>query len=124
MIRMIKKVTPLLLVALLVVTTAAQASSTYRNAWNAAYPNACATLKTAVSNCTLCHTSVPNLNPYGAALIGHSATIAASTDNLDSDGDGKTNLVEIDHCTLPGNPLSKPVPNDSQAWGALKGSYR
>ena len=122
--QLLKKTTPLLLLAVLALPLTAQATSSYRNAWNAAYPNACATLKARASDCTLCHTSVPNLNPYGAALVGHSSSIAASTNNLDSDGDGKANLVEIDHCTLPGDPTSKPVPNAPQAWGALKDSYR
>ncbi len=99
-----------------------QANSTYRNAWKAAYPTACAKLLTAVSNCSLCHAAsgVPDLNPYGTDLVGHSSNIT-STNNLDSDGDGRTNIQEITDCTYPG---AAPTPTDQQSWGLIKSIYR
>lgn len=102
---------------------AANANSSYQSSWRSTYPDACQTLLTAVTNCSLCHTSVPSLNPYGNALAGHRTTMT-TTDNLDSDGDGKTNIVEINACYLPGNANSTPVPNDEQAWGLIKSLYR
>jgi hypothetical protein len=116
----------LALLSLMIIVTlpgTSGANSQYRSAWLAAYPSACQTLKDAVASCALCHTSVPDLNPYGTDLVGHRTNLAA-TNNDDPDLDGKTNIVEIEHCTFPGNALSKPVPNDERTWGTIKALYR
>ncbi|MHB8077705.1 MAG: hypothetical protein ACYDIE_00435 [Candidatus Krumholzibacteriia bacterium] len=102
---------------------AAGATSSYRDSWLSTYPDACQTLKSAATSCVLCHTSVPNLNPYGNDILGRRTTMT-TTNNFDSDGDGKTNIVEINACYLPGNASSTPVPNDEQAWGLIKSLYR
>ncbi len=123
MARIVKLVLAAVLLALVAYPLGAHANSTYRNAWKAAYPNACSTLLTAVSSCSLCHAAsgVPDLNPYGSALVGHSANIT-STNNLDSDGDGRTNIQEIGDCTLPGDPTSA-LPAESTTWGQIKSIY-
>ncbi len=65
-----------------------------------------------LQTCDLCHTaSVPNLNPFGAAYKANGRNNAAfgSIENLDSDGDGFTNIQEINALTFPGNPASFPA---------------
>jgi hypothetical protein len=68
------------------------------------------------SSCNICHTSPPTTNPYGTDLVNAGATssnIPAATfvavEALDSDGDGFTNIVEINAGTFPGNPASHPA---------------
>jgi hypothetical protein len=66
-----------------------------------------------INSCSLCHTSsIPSLNPYGAAYLanGRSPAAFAPIEALDSDGDGFTNLQEINALTFPGNPADKPTP--------------
>ena len=65
-----------------------------------------------LQTCDLCHTaSVPNLNPYGTAYknAGRNTAAFATIENLDSDGDGFTNLQEINAGFFPGNPADHPV---------------
>jgi len=65
-----------------------------------------------LQTCDLCHTaSVPNLNPFGAAYKSTGRNNAALTaiENLDSDGDGFTNIQEINALTFPGNSASHPA---------------
>ena len=66
----------------------------------------------ALNTCDLCHTaSIPTLNPFGAAYKANGRNTAAlsAIENLDSDGDGFTNIQEINALTFPGNPSSKPA---------------
>jgi len=101
----------------------ADANSTFRNLWNNTYPDACSTLKSMVSNCTLCHTSVPNLNPYGSDLVG---TTPLAIEGLDSDGDGYTNGQEIVvDCTAPGNASDHgTVADESVTWSGILALFR
>ena len=65
-----------------------------------------------LNSCDLCHTaSIPSLNPYGAAYKNKGRNTAAFglIENLDSDGDGFTNIQELNALTFPGNPASKPA---------------
>jgi len=121
--RSLKSAPALLLASVFALPPAAGATSSYRDSWLSTYPDACQTLRSAATSCVLCHTSVPNLNPYGNACLGH-RTSMMTTNDLDSDGDGKTNIVEIQACFLPGNASSTPVPNDETAWGMIKSLYR
>ena len=54
-----------------------------------------------IASCSLCHTSsIPNLNPYGKAYkaLGRgNANSLIMIENLDSDGDGFTNIQEINY---------------------------
>jgi len=73
------------------------------------YPNLSGS---SLQSCDLCHTaSIPSLNPYGSAYKskGRSLSAFGAIENLDSDGDGATNIQEINALTFPGNSASKPV---------------
>ena len=70
------------------------------------------TAGTALDNCSTCHTSVPALNSYGAALKAGGMNFAA-IEGLDSDGDGFSNLQEIRNLTNPGNAGDRPSPTTS-----------
>lgn len=76
-------------------------------------------------SCTFCHVAPPQRNVFGAAVemnlapgmprpLSDSAFAAAlpaalaAVETLDSDGDGVSNLMEIEQGTLPGDPNSKP----------------
>jgi hypothetical protein len=63
-------------------------------------------------SCNVCHTSVPNLNPYGQAYLASGHNFSA-IEPLDSDNDGFTNLQELQAKTLPGDPSSKPAAADT-----------
>ncbi|MDD5370418.1 MAG: hypothetical protein PHQ40_15150 [Anaerolineaceae bacterium] len=66
---------------------------------------------TRLDACALCHTSqVPALNPYGAAYKsnGRDGTAFGAIENLDSDGDGFSNLQEIQALSFPGNAADVP----------------
>ncbi len=63
-----------------------------------------------IDGCSLCHTSAPSLNPYGAAYkaAGRNPSALAAIEPLDSDGDGFTNLQEIMALYFPGDPNDHP----------------
>ncbi len=89
--------------------------------WLRHYPEACEPLRAAAQDCTLCHDTITDLNPYGLDL----ADVANQPwliEHLDSDEDGRTNLEEIEDCTLPGDPTS--VPATSTTWSRLKAPWR
>jgi hypothetical protein len=77
------------------------------DAFNAHYPGKS-------YGCSLCHTaSPPSLNPYGAALKSQGALPVTdgrliAVEPLDSDGDGFSNIKEINASTLPGDSTSFP----------------
>lgn len=73
------------------------------------YPNM---LGSRIDTCVLCHTSsIPSLNPFGIdyRANGRSASALVAIQNLDSDGDGFTNLQEINALTFPGNANDIPA---------------
>ena len=84
----------------------AQASSSYLTAAEAQYPSI---IGTPLDSCNLCHTSIPPRNSYGNDFASHNRSFTA-IENLDSDGDGFTNIVEINALTFPGDPNSHPAP--------------
>jgi hypothetical protein len=66
-----------------------------------------------IDTCALCHTSsIPSLNPYGAAYKASGRNVAAfgAIESTDSDGDGFTNLQEIMALTFPGDASDHPAP--------------
>lgn len=83
---------------------AVSAKSGYLTQFAAAYPGASDTLK---NSCAVCHTTPPTKNSYGRAYAD-SGRNYASIEALDSDGDGFSNLIEINAGSFPGNALSKP----------------
>ncbi len=86
------------------------ASSTYFNQFNTRY----GTTGTALNTCSVCHTTAPDLNPYGNDFLASGHDFAA-IETLDSDGDGFNNLAEIQARTFPGDPASKPAAADATA---------
>lgn len=100
----------LLLVLLAATPGVLHASSGYLTEFNTTY----GTAKTTLNSCSVCHTSIPGLNPYGTGFSANhtSGTPAAPSfkkiEPLDSDGDGFTNLEEITARTSPGNIASRP----------------
>lgn len=84
----------------------AQASSGYSTQARAQYP---AITGTSLDSCSLCHTSsIPALNSYGSAFATNGRSFTA-IENLDSDGDGFSNIAEIRALSLPGDPNSRPA---------------
>jgi hypothetical protein len=88
--------------------------------------------------CTTCHVAAPQLNGYGTAVQQWLAPGAprplsdgdfstalpaalAAVESQDSDGDGVSNLVEIQKGTLPGDPKS--FPNDVPCAGGYNPQY-
>ncbi len=82
-----------------------QAKSNYMTSFRNTYP---AISGTQLDNCSVCHTSIPSLNSYGADYRSHGHNLTA-IELLDSDGDGYTNIQEIQAITFPGDAGSHPV---------------
>jgi hypothetical protein len=72
---------------------------------------------TRLDTCVLCHgSSFTQFNPYGSAYLqalgatgGDELMAFAMIADLDSDGDGPTNIMEIAMLTFPGNPGDPPA---------------
>jgi|GEM_PF-6532709 len=94
------------------------------SSWRSFYPDSCQELQDATTSgqsCILCHTGGFGFNSYGQALKDANRDFAA-IENLDSDGDGRTNGEEIMiDCTLPGDAAS---PVDLNSWGNIKVLFR
>ena len=86
--------------------------SNYGSSFNSTY----GTAGTALNSCTLCHPggSTGQLNAYGTAYKNSNYNFAA-IENIDSDGDGYTNLAEITARTFPGDATSHPSTADATA---------
>ena len=78
----------------------------YLTSFETTYTNAAGSR---IDSCNLCHTAVPQLNSYGTAFAT-ADHMFAPIEGLDSDGDGATNLAEIDAHSFPGNPSDTPPP--------------
>jgi hypothetical protein len=83
----------------------ADAKSDYLAAFRGEYP---AAVGSRIDTCSLCHSAIPQLNPYGSAFSGAGREFA-SIGPLDSDGDDVINLVEISALTFPGDPADLPA---------------
>jgi len=92
--------------------SAAYAVSGYRTDFINLYGTATSVLNT----CELCHIppgqSNNNLNGYGSDYAANGYSFAA-IEPLDSDGDGFTNITEINARTFPGNAASRPAAQDT-----------
>jgi hypothetical protein len=66
---------------------------------------------TRLDACSLCHSNTPSLNAYGSDYRrnGRNAGAFAAIEALDSDGDGFTNLQEINALTFHGNANDRPA---------------
>ncbi|MBT8165150.1 MAG: hypothetical protein HKO63_05435 [Acidimicrobiia bacterium] len=90
---------------ILAISGSAFATNSMMGDFTSAYP---ATAGTPLASCSTCHTSVPALNPYGAALRSNSFNFGA-IEGLDSDGDGVSNMQEIQNLTNPGVAQAAPT---------------
>jgi hypothetical protein len=87
------------------------AVNSYKTQFNTRY----GTAGSAIDQCVLCHTTNTNpgpLNSYGTAYL-NSGFNFATIEPSDSDGDGFTNIVEINARTFPGNAASRPAGSDT-----------
>ena len=84
--------------------TAAHAKNEYLFAAGLKYPDI---TTTSLYDCSLCHASGDNRNPFGQDFEASDHNFDA-IENVDSDHDGFSNVTEIDRLTWPGNPLSFP----------------
>jgi hypothetical protein len=98
--------------ATLVLVLLAQQSALARPSYLTIFNNKYGTAGTVLDDCTVCHTSVPARNPFGTDFLNAGADAAAldAIANTDSDGDGATNITEINALTFPGDPASFPSP--------------
>jgi mono/diheme cytochrome c family protein len=97
-------------VAVLLVATAAFASATWSKLFNDTYkPKPGSAIVKA--KCQLCHTKGVALNTYGSSLKGKKIEAASlkAVERLDSDKDKFSNISEIKAGKLPGDPKSKPA---------------
>lgn len=94
-----------LLVVLFASAGSAAAKSGFLGDFNALY----GTAGTPLDSCSLCHPSVPALNGYGADWKNNGKSFGA-VEGMDSDGDGFSNVQEIQARTMPGDAGSKPAP--------------
>jgi hypothetical protein len=109
-----------MLLAVLVLGTAAWAKPPAAGVFCATYPTSplCVGQQPA---CTLCHVAPPQRNVFGASLEPHVAPGAPrplsdadfsmalpgalhAVEQADADGDGVSNLVEVQQGTMPGDP--------------------
>lgn len=92
--------------------------------WRNNYPDTCQDLQDATQNandCVLCHTGGFGLNSY-AEDLKDANLVFADIEDMDSDGDGRTNGEEIlIDCTFPGDMVS---PADTDTWGSIKALFR
>ena len=97
----------LLLLAFSVFANGAEASRGYLSSFSTAYPSSPLT-----RDCLICHTnstaSPSTRNPYGSAY-GSAGHNFAAIESSDSDGDGASNIAEINAGTYPGNASSVPA---------------
>lgn len=95
----------LLIVAAVVIGGPAWARPDYLTDFGNTYP---AANGSRIDACGLCHGTIPQLNPYGAAF--RDAGLAfMPIEAHDSDGDGVSNLDEINALTFPGDPADVPA---------------
>ena len=79
------------------------------NSYMTSFKNTYPSSPFSISNdCNVCHTGGFSLNPYGQAYAGNNPHSLTAIENLDSDGDGFSNIMEINAGTNPGDAGSMP----------------
>jgi phosphatidylethanolamine-binding protein (PEBP) family uncharacterized protein len=104
------------IMGMLMLTSNAYAYPSYQGDFTTKYPNLGTNLTAKVNNCFICHTNgatgVANATLYGKELramgVIANATRFANAESMDADGDGFTNLEEINADTDFNDPASKP----------------
>ncbi|MFH1756241.1 MAG: hypothetical protein ABIA59_11135, partial [Candidatus Latescibacterota bacterium] len=85
-----------------------------------------------LDQCDTCHLpggSYSQFNPYGDDLktsfnqLGNITAALQAVEGMDSDGDGDSNIIEINALTFPGEASSS-TPVLQTTWGGLKHYYR
>ncbi len=98
--------------------------SAYMGTFNTLY----GTDNTTLDTCNTCHGASYNYNSYGADVktkytqLGDLAAAIRAVESFDSDGDGDSNIVEIEAGTFPGNSASS-LPVEESSWGKIKSLY-
>ena len=101
------------------------AKSSFLTAFNTHYGTDNKTLDT----CVTCHGSSYSLNPYARDFntkriqLGNNTAALQAIETWDSDGDGDTNVTEIEALVFPGNPASN-VPVEETTWGQIKSLFQ
>ena len=101
------------------------AKSSYLTSFNTLYGTDNKTLDT----CVTCHGSNYSLNSYAQDFntkrvqLGNSTAALQAIETWDSDGDGDTNLTEIEALVFPGNPSSS-IPVEETTWGQVKSLFQ
>jgi hypothetical protein len=86
-----------------------------KSSYETQFHNIYDTAGTAIDSCALCHpggsSSAPDVNSYGQDWVdnGQNSSAFLAIEGLDSDGDGFTNIDEINARTFPGDKNSKPT---------------
>lgn len=106
------------------VASFASAKSSYLSAMKSRYNIANGSK---LDNCSTCHSGQWSRNVYGQDLeqAGSNNDINAafaSTDAVDSDGDGPDNETELRAGTWPGDP-SDIAPAEATSWGRIKALF-
>lgn len=122
-----KRLSILLAFAIVSFSVVVWAKSSYKNTFNTLYGTAGGNL----DKCWTCHVegqSYSVFNVYGADVktaFQQTNDITAAlraVEEIDSDGDGDSNIVEISAGTLPGDALNS-TPVEKTTWGSVKKRY-
>jgi hypothetical protein len=117
-------VIPICLLSCVVLLPAGPAGATQgiASVWQSDYAEAaCALVLEAAADCSVCHTTIPALNPYGQD-VNDFGFGWFGIEPLDSDGDGRTNGEEIRiDCSLPGDATS---PTAATTWSRIRALYK
>jgi len=110
-----KKKVGILLLAIVLTTgfsTVTYAVSSYLTSFRSKYGTGIT-----IDSCSLCHPggNTGSLNQYANDYASANHAYTTALENLDSDKDGFTNIVEINARTFPGDVNSKPAASDTTA---------
>ncbi|HEY3316441.1 MAG TPA: ammonia-forming cytochrome c nitrite reductase subunit c552 [Bacillota bacterium] len=104
--------------AILTISGVALAKAEYQGSLTGGYP---ALKGSKLDSCNVCHKADFSLNGYGSdfGAANHSFT---AIESKDSDGDGFSNIAEINAKTLPGDASSKPAGSSGSNSGGSSGN--
>src|SRR3990170_550967 len=91
----------------------AGAVSSYYSQFQSAYPSSSLSALSGNARCNICHPTYPSStarNAFGTNFASNGHAFNATLNNMDSDGDGFSNITEINAGTYPGDASSTPAP--------------